>query len=151
MPVIISNGNFIEDEFIANGGGFVELDQLSLATHEFEEKTTGIDVPSDTDPASLAGFINYVDAIRISFPHFHDGRGFSIARQLRQMGYKGLLRAHGHVLADQYPMAIRVGFDEIEISNQQAGRQPQSQWKEALLRTEDTYQERLMQPLKETA
>jgi uncharacterized protein (DUF934 family) len=44
------------------------------------------------------------------------------------MGFKGRLRARGHVLADQYAMARRVGFDEVEISDDLATRQPADQW-----------------------
>jgi|GEM_PF-516560 len=38
------------------------------------------------------------------------------------------LRAKGHVIADQYAMARRSGFDEIEIDNALAARQPEAQW-----------------------
>jgi uncharacterized protein (DUF934 family) len=44
------------------------------------------------------------------------------------LGYTGRLRAKGHVLADQYAMARRSGFDEVEISADLAARQPQDQW-----------------------
>ena len=44
------------------------------------------------------------------------------------MGYKGRLRARGHVIADQYAMARRAGFDEIEIPEDLAARQPEDQW-----------------------
>ena len=44
------------------------------------------------------------------------------------MGYQGRLRARGHVLADQYAMARRCGFDEVEIDAGLAERQPQDQW-----------------------
>lgn len=143
MPVIIRDGNFTEDVFLAGGGGFVQLDQLSLSTHGLEPEKTGIDVPNDTDPQALAGLMNSVAAIRIPFPSFADGRGFSMARKLRRMGFGGLLRAQGHVLADQYPLAIRSGFDEVEIPNEQAGRQPQAQWREAFNRVEGNYLDRL--------
>ena len=66
--------------------------------------------------------------IRVAFPSFADGRGFTIARQLRLMGYQGRLRAAGHVIADQYAMARRSGFDEVEISSDLAARQPEAQW-----------------------
>lgn len=66
--------------------------------------------------------------IRIPFPSFTDGRGFTLARRLRQMGYSGHLRAVGHVLADQYAMARRVGFDDVEIDAPLAARQPEAQW-----------------------
>src|SRR5665811_166492 len=146
MSVIIRDGSFAEDGFLANGGGFVELDQLSLSSHAFENKLTGIDVPNSTDPQVLAGMIDSVSAIRIDFPSSADGRGYSIARRLRQMGFKGLLRAHGHLLADQYPLALRAGFDEVEIPAELAARQPQSQWQDAFTRIDNNYQDRLMRP-----
>ncbi|MEP2717011.1 DUF934 domain-containing protein [Pseudophaeobacter sp.] len=93
----------------------------------FEGKTV-LDLNSDTDPASLTGQTEGVEMIRIDFPSFADGRGFTLARQLRLMGYTGRLRAKGHVLADQYAMARRTGFDEVEISDELAARQPQEQW-----------------------
>lgn len=61
-------------------------------------------------------------------PSFSDGRGFTIGRRLRMLGYTGELRAVGPVIADQYPMARRVGFDAVEIPDEIAARQPESQW-----------------------
>lgn len=66
--------------------------------------------------------------IAIEFPVFSDGRGFSLARLLRDMGYEGRLRAVGRLIADQYAMARRVGFDEVEVAPDIADRQPQDQW-----------------------
>ena len=43
-------------------------------------------------------------------------------------GFSGRLRAAGHVIADQYAMARRAGFDEVEISPDLARRQPQEAW-----------------------
>jgi uncharacterized protein (DUF934 family) len=64
----------------------------------------------------------------VDFPSFADGRGFTIAAILRRMGYAGRLRAKGHVIADQYAMARRSGFDEVEIDAGLAERQPENQW-----------------------
>jgi uncharacterized protein (DUF934 family) len=44
------------------------------------------------------------------------------------MGYQGRLRAAGHIIADQYAMARRAGFDEVEIPDDLAIRQPEPQW-----------------------
>jgi uncharacterized protein (DUF934 family) len=88
----------------------------------------GIDLPSSADPKELAGRLRNIPLIRVDFPSFADGRGFTIARQLRLMGFKGRLRARGHVIADQYAMARRAGFDEVEISDDLATRQPKNQW-----------------------
>lgn len=70
-----------------------------------------------------------VELVRIAFPKFADGRGFTLARRLRAMGYAGRLRASGHVLADQYAMARRSGFDEVEIPASLAARQDEAQWR----------------------
>lgn len=86
-----------------------------------------VDLPSDTDPESLAQFGNAA-AIRIAFPAFSDGRGFTLARLLRLQGFQGRLRAEGHVICEQYAMARRSGFDEVEISETLAARQPEELW-----------------------
>ena len=50
--------------------------------------------------------------IAIDFPKFSDGRGYSIAYNLRKrLSYKGELRAIGDVLRDQLFSMHRVGFD----------------------------------------
>ncbi|MEY3959724.1 MAG: hypothetical protein RIR14_378, partial [Pseudomonadota bacterium] len=41
----------------------------------------------------------------------------------------GELRAVGPMIADQYPMARRVGFDAVEIPDDIAARQPEPQWR----------------------
>ena len=81
----------------------------------------------DTAPAELADHIHR-GLIAIEFPAMTDGRGFSLARQLRALGFAGRLRATGSLIADQYAMARRVGFDEVEITPALAARQPQDQW-----------------------
>jgi len=80
------------------------------------------------DLAALEGQLEGVAAIRVAFPSFADGRGFTLAARLRRMGFAGRLRAQGHVVADQYAMARRAGFDEVEIDDALAARQPAEQW-----------------------
>ena len=94
--------------------------------HRDTQTDTFLDLPPDTDPDSLKG--TAPGPIRIHFPSFADGRGFTLARLLRLRGYTGRLRAAGHVIADQYAMARRAGFDEVEISDDLARRQPHDQW-----------------------
>ncbi len=85
------------------------------------------DLASHTDPAALQ-IAPDTGLVRIRFPSFADGRGFTLARLLRLRGYAGRLRAAGHVIADQYAMARRAGFDEVEIDAALAARQPEGQW-----------------------
>jgi len=50
--------------------------------------------------------------IAVDFPKFTDGRGYSIAYNLRKrLGYTGELRAIGDVLRDQLFQMYRCGFD----------------------------------------
>ena len=67
-------------------------------------------------------------------------QSFSIAARLRAMGYAGRLRAAGPLIADQFRAARRVGFDEIELPDAMAERQPEPQWR---LRPQGSYQQRL--------
>ena len=69
--------------------------------------------------------------ISIAFPAFSDGRGFSLAKRLRRLGFKGTLRAHGPLIADQYPHALACGFDEIDISESHALRHREAHWRAA--------------------
>lgn len=92
------------------------------------EGTDVLDLASDADVDAVTGQLAGLRMVRVDFPSFADGRGFTLARLLRLNGYTGRLRARGHVLADQYAMARRAGFDEVEISPDLAARQPEDQW-----------------------
>ncbi|MDP3960355.1 MAG: DUF934 domain-containing protein [Pseudorhodobacter sp.] len=119
MSVLVTDTGFSSP---AEVGTFVSL--ADRAGH-----CGAIDLKNTDDPALLADVLHDLRLIRVDFPAFTDGRGFTIARRLRTMGYTGTLRAQGHVLADQYTMARRVGFDEVEISDDLAARQPADQWR----------------------
>ncbi|HJY78581.1 MAG TPA: DUF934 domain-containing protein [Burkholderiales bacterium] len=71
--------------------------------------------PGD-DPASVAAELDRATRVEVNFPKFGDGRGFSIARLLRgRYGYKGELRAVGHITRDHLYFMERVGFDAFEL------------------------------------
>ena len=120
MSIIITDNGFSPDTW---DRGFTYLADLPA-----NDTPCCVDIPSDADPAGLAGRIGEIEMIRIDFPSSADGRGFTIARRLRLMGFTGRLRARGHVIADQYAMARRSGFDEIEVDDKLAARQPEDQW-----------------------
>ncbi|MDO5613179.1 MAG: DUF934 domain-containing protein [Paracoccus sp. (in: a-proteobacteria)] len=91
------------------------------------DATPDVTLTSDTLPAELVDHIHH-GLIALDFPAMGDGRGFTLARRLRELGFTGRLRATGKLIADQYAMARRVGFDEVEITAELAARQPQDQW-----------------------
>ena len=67
--------------------------------------------PTD-DPAAVAGRLGRVARVEVNFPKFGDGRGFSIAKLLRERyGYKGELRAVGAVARDHLYYMENCGFD----------------------------------------
>src|SRR5690606_10237684 len=78
--------------------------------------------------------------IAIGFPAYSDGRGFSLARQLRRAGFTGRLRASGPLIVDQFAYALFCGFDEIALPASSAGRQPAEQWQRALGQVGARYQ-----------
>ncbi len=116
MNVLVTDTGFTPDTWTT---GFATLDDAHAPS---------LDITPGDDLERVAARLPTLQMIRITFADFADGRGFSIARRLRLLGYSGRLRAHGHVLADQYAMARRSGFDEVEIAADLAARQPQDQW-----------------------
>ncbi len=116
MSIIVTDTGFAPDDWTT---GFCSAGAAN--------DCAALDLPSDTDPQDVP-LTAAVRMIRVDFPSSADGRGFTIARALRLRGYTGRLRARGHVIADQYAMARRSGFDEVEIDEDLATRQPAGQW-----------------------
>jgi uncharacterized protein (DUF934 family) len=72
----------------------------------------GVWLDSHERPEELKGDLNKFSVIAVNFPKFTDGRGYSIAYNLRmRLGYTGELRAIGDVLRDQLFQMKRTGFD----------------------------------------
>lgn len=88
-----------------------------LIAREYEHGTPlGIWLSPEDDPGAVAGDIDDFTVIGVHFPKFTDGRGYSIARLLRERyGYDGELRAFGDVGRDQIFFLNRVGFDSFLI------------------------------------
>lgn len=120
-PVTVSLARWRRDEAALrerNGGLGLRLDSSDLA-------------------GSLGEEARRFDLICIAFPTFSDGRGFSTARLLRRRyGFRGELRATGHLIRDQFFFLHRVGFDTVEV------RRPElaGQWAEALSEISVVYQ-----------
>ena len=73
--------------------------------------------PAD-DPKEIASDLDRLALVSIHFPKFTDGRGYSIARLLRERyGYRGRVRAVGDVLRDQLFYMLRCGFDSFAMKH----------------------------------
>ncbi len=120
MTILVTDSGFRTEE---RDWDFRPPDQLPAG-----QAGLAVELASDADPTTLSDHLHAIELIRVNFPEFADGRGFTIARVLRLMGYDGRIRASGHVITDQYAMARRAGFDEVEIDDELAARQPEEQW-----------------------
>jgi uncharacterized protein (DUF934 family) len=83
----------------------------------------GVLLENTDDPRVLVEDFDKLALIAVSFPKFTDGRGYSIARLLRRLGWKGELRAVGDVLRDQLFYMTRCGFDAFAL---RADQDPQA-------------------------
>lgn len=97
-----------------------------------KSQAIGVEIANTTKPAALAAHLDGLALIAIGFPGFGDGRGFSLATAMRAAGYRGRLRAVGPLIADQFAYALACGFDEVEVPDAVAARQPVAQWLAAL-------------------
>ena len=82
-------------------------------------------------------------AVRIVFGSCTDGRVLTLGRQLRLRGYNGHIRAAGPLVPDQFPMALKLGIDSVEISSEHAARCTEDQWIAHATRAQGNYQRRL--------
>jgi uncharacterized protein (DUF934 family) len=72
----------------------------------------GVWLASDERPEQLKEDAKSLPLVAVDFPNFADGRGYSIAYNLRaRVGFEGELRAIGDVLRDQLFYMSRVGFN----------------------------------------
>jgi uncharacterized protein (DUF934 family) len=80
----------------------------------------GIRLEGHDEPETIAADIGRFRLVAIHFQQFADGRGYSLARLLRERyGYTGELRAVGDVLRDQLFYLSRVGFDAFALREDQ--------------------------------
>lgn len=123
MSVLVTDTGFHPDDWT---GGFVAAPELCRRPCAVG---LGVDLAPDADPEPLVPHFPAIALLRIRLPHFAAAEGFALAHRLRGLGFAGRLRAQGHVLAHQYTLARRAGFDEVEISAGLALRQPEEHWK----------------------
>ncbi|HEY4316853.1 MAG TPA: DUF934 domain-containing protein [Herbaspirillum sp.] len=137
MSKIIQNRTVVEDDWqvlqlsetdsadsvaIPSGRVIVPLAvwQAQAALRQRGDGSIGIWFGSDERPEDLKEELQQdplpFALIAVDFPKFTDGRGYSIAYNLRtRLGYRGELRAIGDVLRDQLFYMQRVGFNAFAV------------------------------------
>ncbi|MBC6444692.1 MAG: DUF934 domain-containing protein [Alphaproteobacteria bacterium GM202ARS2] len=92
---------------------------------------------SDDNVDDLGDDCHHLAMVAVTLPIFRDGRAFSTARLLRERyGFKGELRARGHILQDQLLFLSRCGVDVVEVDE----RITLASWKQAMAELPYVYQ-----------
>lgn len=117
--IIEDNFRYVTDASELAAGGDIIVDLAIWNEHKTQLQRhagkVGVQITGDAEPEVIADDLNQLAVIAIQFPVFRDGRGFSLARILRdRLGFKGELRATGDVLRDQLFFMQRCGFDAFE-------------------------------------
>lgn len=124
----VEPGDALSERSILNLADAVErgdaLDQVAPSA-------LGIHLPNDVEGRDVQEWFDRVSVISVDFPSFADGRGFSLGKRLRALGYEGRMRASGPLIADQYAYLRACGFDEVETPLRVSNRQPEAHWKAA--------------------
>lgn len=77
----------------------------------------GLWLAGEQDPAEILPLLGHLTLIVVEFPKSRDGRGFTLARLLRERhGFTGDLRATGPLLPDQFAMLLHCGFSSLLVS-----------------------------------
>jgi uncharacterized protein (DUF934 family) len=123
MPRLIKDGKIVEDTWKASNpevavpppGQICNLEQwLQLA----DKNGSAVQLEPGQEPEQLFDYLGQIQLIVINFPVFTDGRGFSYARNLREHGYAGELRAAGNFIRDQLTYLRRCGFDAFQMAEE---------------------------------
>lgn len=84
----------------------------------------GVWLDANEGPEAIAKDLSRFVLVAVNFPKFGDGRGYSIARVLRERyGYRGELRAIGDVLHDHLHFMKQCGFDAFLLRDDQDPRE----------------------------
>lgn len=109
MPRLIRDGAIVEEDATAP----LSLEQWLRE----EDKSRAVRLEPGEAPLPLFAHLDEIPLVAINFPDFMDGRGFSYARELRERGFGGELRATGHFIRDQLTYLSRCGFNAFQMED----------------------------------
>lgn len=121
MPAtLINQTQILDNDWIAvegteiptEGKVIVELATfLQDADNLLQRGNVAVLLKGDEQPELLVPYLSKLPLLCVNFPAFTDGRGYSIARLLRErFAYQGDIRAIGDVLIDQLFFMRRCGI-----------------------------------------
>ena len=112
MPHLIKRGAIVEDNWQGRLLSLEKLNQLDAL-----EGSIGVVLEPDQPPSAIGQDLAGIELVAINFPLFMDGRGFSYARELRELGFEGEIRATGQFIRDQLYYLSRCGFDAFQFED----------------------------------
>lgn len=120
MPKLIKDGDIIDDIWQPVNPDCKSLSLEQICNLEqwqnlVDKGGSAVQLEPGQAPTPLFDFIDELALVVINFPVFTDGRGFSYARDIREHGYAGELRASGHFIRDQLTYLQRCGFDAFQM------------------------------------
>ena len=127
MQQIIKNGQLVNDDWnrVDEIGLFPE-GKILISMSSWNEQQVqffkrygeiGIWMESNENPEEIEN-LERIPVIGILFENFMDGRGFSIARLLRErLDYQGEIRAIGSPIRDQLSYMVKCGFDAFDLAD----------------------------------
>jgi len=129
MPQLIKRGEIVDDihTLVREASSLADLPEamavlvpltLWLASRAalVARGDVGVWLAPHDDPALIASDLKLLPVVAVDFPTFTDGRGYSIARLLRErFDYRGELRAIGDIQRDQLFFLREVGFDAFDL------------------------------------
>ena len=109
----------LDDELPSDGDVTVPFARLAADYEKLSARPgrLGVQLPNSERAEAIRLFLPNLGLIILPFPAFTDGRSFSLARQIRGLGYAGELRASGPILPDQLGFLGEVGFDSFAVSD----------------------------------
>lgn len=122
MPSLVKSGKIVADPWqLASKAAPDYSYQTIVPLEDFVEgKHHAVSLSADTEIENVVDAIKHIDLIAIEFDTFADGRGLSMASLLRtRYGYRGEIRAFGHVEPDLTPFMLRSGFDAFVLEDRE--------------------------------
>ncbi len=124
----IAAGEALDERSILD---FADAQERGGVLSTIPPSSLGLHIANDVEGRDVAPWFDRVSLVSVDFPSFADGRGFSLGKRLRALGYTGRMRASGPVIADQYAYLRACGFDEVESPPGVSNRQPEAHWRAA--------------------
>ena len=125
MPRIIRDGSIVDDAWspVALDASQPQQGRIcNLAQWlQLTDKTgSAVQLEPGEPPEALLEALDDISLVVVNFPVFTDGRGFSYARELRERGFQGEVRASGHFIRDQLTYLQRCGFNAFQMADESA-------------------------------